>query len=127
MHNINKDITNRSDISRIISVFYSSLMKDPIVKHFFTEVRKINLDDHIPVIVDFWENILFQTGAYKANAMAKHFQLNDDSPITGEHFERWLSLFNKAIDNNFQGEKAEQAKMRASQIARLMAHQMSHR
>jgi hemoglobin len=127
MKPIKEDIENRKDIDKIVRHFYSMLMTDPLVKHFFIEVRHIDLDEHIPVIVDFWENILFHTGAYKANAMEKHFKLHDDSPIKQSHFDQWLTLFIEAVDKDFSGEIADKAKLRAQQVAGLMAHQMKHR
>jgi hemoglobin len=122
-----RDISDRADLSLLIKNFYMLLMTDPIVKHFFIEVRVIDLEEHIPRIVNFWDNLLFQTGAYKANAMEKHFQLHDDSAIKQIHFDQWLQLFKKSVDSEFEGEKAELAKLRAEQVAGLMAHQMSHR
>ncbi|MEJ7676618.1 MAG: hypothetical protein WKG06_01825 [Segetibacter sp.] len=35
-------------------------------------------------------------------------------------FERWLQLFNKTVDDLFEGEKAELAKQRALSIATVM-------
>ena len=118
-----RDIQTRDDIYLIIETFYRNLMGDPGVKHFFTEVRSLNLEEHIPVIVDFWENIIFQTGSYKDNAMAKHYALHDASPIQNRHFEIWLQLFNESVDH-FSGINADLAKERASQIAQLMAYKI---
>lgn len=123
--NHKNDIANKADITQIISLFYEKLMIDPLVKHFFIDVRVIDLEEHIPVIVNFWDNIIFQTGAYKANAMHKHFELNDDSPITPAHFERWLALFYSSIDYQFSGPNANLAKERAAQVALLMQHKIN--
>lgn len=121
------DIAGREDLIDLVRDFYNELMHDDILKHFFTEIRLIDLKTHIPVIADFWDNILFHTGAYKANAMEKHFILHDESPITKEHFDQWVKLFHKSVDAHFTGAKADMAKQRAKQIADLMAYQISHR
>lgn len=120
-----KDISSKEDITIIITSFYDKLMVDPAVKHFFIEARHIKLEEHIPVIVNFWDNIIFQTGAYKANAMHKHFELHDDSPLKKEHFERWLKLFFISIDDQFAGPNCDLAKERANQVALLMEHKIN--
>ena len=48
--------------------------------------------------------------------MPKHLQL----PVEQRHFDRWLSLFNETLDALFAGEVAENAKLRAASIARIM-------
>jgi hemoglobin len=50
-----KDITTRSDLEKVVDVFYEKIKLDEILKHMFTNVhwRK-----HLPVMYDFWENVL---------------------------------------------------------------------
>lgn len=40
-------------------------------------------------------------------------------PVTKKHFERWLGLFHTTIDELFEGEKAGEAKWRASKMAEM--------
>jgi hemoglobin len=122
-----KDIENRQDIELIIIDFYHNLMKDPLIGHFFKTVRTLDLKKHIPLIVDFWENILFQTGSYRRNAMHKHFELHDDSPILKEHFTRWLLLFEQSTRKHFKGPMCNLAFERAKQIAGLMKYKIETR
>jgi len=48
-----KDIDNREDIDLLMNVFYGKLLKDDSINYIFTDVIKINIKTHIPVIADF--------------------------------------------------------------------------
>ena len=119
-----KDISNRADIDFLITSFYEKLMVDDLISHFFTDVVKIDLASHIPVIADFWENILLDAMVYKRNAMTPHLAMAEKSHIEHAHFERWLALFHQTIDANFEGEKANLAIERSKSIALLMEHKV---
>ena len=57
---------------------------------------------------------------YKGNPLVKHLKL----PIEQKHFNRWLELFRETVTENFKGEKAEEAKMRAQSIADIFQYKM---
>ncbi len=40
-------------------------------------------------------------------------------PVNQTHFARWLQLFYKTLQENFEGFLAEEAKLRAANIARI--------
>ena len=115
-----KDITSRRDIEFLMQVFYKSAFDSPVIGIFFTEIAKINLEEHIPEITTFWEQQLFRTGGYKKNVIQIHKNLNDIKGLEKNHFETWLSLFRIAVDDNFKGEKAELIKTRALSIATVI-------
>ncbi len=69
---------------------------------------------------DFWETTLFHTAAYKGNPMQVHKALNEKLALQKEHFDVWLSLFKKTVDELFVGTIAELAKQRAQSIAMVM-------
>lgn len=71
-------------------------------------------------MVDFWSNLLFQTGRYKGRPFRKHLPL----PIQKGDFIRWLSLFEATVDDHFEGEKANYAKEMAAKIASAFALRM---
>lgn len=114
------DIRKREDIDRLMRNFYEKLLNDPDMAPIFEKVVAKGLDHHFDVLVDFWDNILFFTGAYKNNAMVKHIELNEWYPLRKVHFEKWLSFFKSSVDQLFEGAKATLAKERADQIATLM-------
>jgi len=119
------DINTREDIFLLISQFYHKLLNEVTLKHFFEEiVQEQKLDQHIEIIVDFWEDILLNTVKYGRNAMKPHLELNQKHRFKTQHFETWLSHFNTTIDSNFEGKNVELAKTRALSIATVMRIKM---
>ncbi|WP_111709454.1 group III truncated hemoglobin [Lutibacter citreus] len=121
-----KDIENREDIYLLVKTFYIKLMKDELVRHFFVNFENPKqLEIHLQVLVDFWDNVLFYSGGYRKNAMAPHLKLHQEKPFKVEHFKCWLSAFNKTVDELFEGEMAHTAKSRALSIATVMELKIS--
>jgi hemoglobin len=117
------DIESREDIDRLMQVFYRRAMTDDRIGRIFTDVARLDLEKHLPIIGDFWEAIIFGTRDYAArgrNPLKVHGDLNLKFPLVSAHFERWLSIFEMTVDDLFAGERADFAKMRAAAIARRM-------
>src|SRR3954452_739843 len=109
-----KDIENRRDIDLLMDKFYARAMFDDKIGYIFTDVAKLDLEHHLPIIGDFWETMLFRTGDYSRhgrNPLQVHGELARRTPLLPEHFERWLEIFNKSTDELFAGETAEFIKM----------------
>jgi hemoglobin len=115
-----KDIENREDLLLLVTDFYKKLLADDSISYLFTEVAKIDLEHHLPVLVDFWDSVLFQSDTYHKNAMQPHLSLHHQSPLKDNHFETWLRYFKETTDELFEGEKAFQAKERATSIATII-------
>lgn len=117
------DIRNRKDIDLLMRAFYSKAISDDVIGYIFTDVAKLDLEHHLPIIGDFWETIVFQTGAYSKhgrNPLEVHGRLNAKSPLLPVHFERWLIIFTATTDELFVGERADFIKLRAQAIANRM-------
>lgn len=117
---MSRDIENREDLLLLVKRFYNKLLADASISYLFTEIAKINLEHHLPVLVDFWDSILFQSDTYQKNAMQPHLALHQQSPLQKQHFETWLLHFKESVDELFEGEKAFLAKERALSIATVM-------
>ncbi len=115
-----KDIESRNDIELLINSFYHKVKKDEHIRHFFTEVVNVNWEKHLPVMYNFWENIIFHTGTYTGNPMELHLHLHQLSPLKTSDFEQWIKLFTTTVDELFKGSNAEQVKQRALSIATVM-------
>ncbi|AWI25592.1 group III truncated hemoglobin [Flavobacterium pallidum] len=115
-----KDIENRADLDLLMGAFYSELLRDPAVNYVFTDVARINLTAHLPLIVDFWEQMLFNTHTYKSNVFEIHKNLHLKSALEKDHFSTWLNHLNRTTDSHFQGEKAEKVKTSALSIVTIM-------
>lgn len=121
-----KDIKNRADIEKLVSLFYAKVKGDTSISYFFNDVAKVNWETHLPKMCDFFENILFYTGNYEGNPMLAHEELHKKSEVRGEHFYRWNTLFDATVDELFAGEKAKEIKQRSINIAAAMM-QKAHR
>lgn len=115
-----RDIESREDLHVLMEKFYTKLLNDEVIAYIFTDVAKIDLTHHLPVLVDFWEMVLFDASTYKKNAIQPHLALHQQSRFRKEHFETWLKHFNATVDELFEGERAFAAKQKAQSIAAIM-------
>jgi hemoglobin len=120
------DIENRDHIEQLMRAFYAKAIPDAIIGHYFTQVIQMDLEKHLPVIVDFWETVLFGVAKYKSNAIAIHQHLHEKSAFEDKHFTQWVKLFQSTVDELFEGEKAELAKQRALSIATVIKVKTIH-
>ncbi|HQE33296.1 MAG TPA: group III truncated hemoglobin [Flavobacterium alvei] len=120
------DIKDRADIEQLVAIFYGKIKEDASISYFFNEVAKVNWDEHLPKMCDFFENILFFSGNYEGNPMVAHEDLHKKSEVRGEHFNHWNALFDATVDELFEGKKAEEIKQRSVNIAAAMM-QKAHR
>jgi hemoglobin len=116
------DIETRADLELLLTEFYKIATVDAEIGHHFAD---LDLATHLPVIVDFWEKVMFGKQVYFGNPLFVHQKLNEKSPLELEHFRRWVEIFSQTIDNFFAGETAENAKLRAKMIAHSL-HQRIH-
>ena len=121
-----EDIENRKDVEFLVNEFYAKVLKDKKIGYFFNEIAHIDWSKHFPIMYDFWETILFDTMKYKGNPMTKHIVLSKKEPMTSEHFERWLLLWNQTVNENFKGNRASEAIKRAKMIAELMKYKTAN-
>ena len=120
-----QDILDKKDIESLIDKFYKKVIADEIIGYFFTSVITLSWGKHIPIMISFWDTILFGTQSYKGNPMTKHIALSKLSPIENAHFERWMTLWKETINENFYGEKAQEAIDRAQTIALTMQYKIN--
>jgi len=115
-----EDIKNDEDIKVFVHSFYDKVGKDKRLGYVFNDYADVNWNEHLPKMVDFWSNVLFRTGRYNGHAFRNHLPL----PIQLGDFDRWLGLFEKTIDEYFEGPKAEQAKEMANRVAASFASRL---
>lgn len=119
------DITGVADLMVLLSDFYGRAMADEHLGPIFVDVAGMDLDEHLPVICDFWATVLFRTGQYKRNTLHPHLRVNALAPLTPCLFHRWLELWTATIDERFRGPNAEYAKVQAGRIAGSMSRRMA--
>lgn len=109
-----KLLESREDIVLLVNSFYDKVRKDGLIGPIFTDVAKVNWDEHLPKLQNFWSDLLLGEDTYRGHPFPPHMRLN----LKPAHFEQWLRLFVETVDEYFIGLKAEEAKARALRIAR---------
>jgi hemoglobin len=120
------DIQSRDDIVQVVNAFYEKAKQDELLGPIFTEKAKVDWEEHLPVMYDFWENVVFYTGNYGGNPMRIHQQLHQKITLTKKDFDKWLNLFFSTVDFLYEGEHAELIKQRAQSIATVMQIKILH-
>ena len=115
-----RDIETREDLLMLLNKFYEELLKYESISYIFTDVARVDMQKHLPVIVDFWEMVLFGTPTYNKNAIQPHIILHQKSKFEKHHFDTWLRHFGRTVDELFEGDIAFMAKQRAKSIATIM-------
>lgn len=114
------DIQNQDDLYLLVDEFYKKLLSDNSISYIFTDVVKIKLEEHLPILVTFWSQAILGTGGYTNNLTQIHLDVNTKEYLSPELFKIWLHHFYNAVDENFKGQKAEQIKTQALSISTIM-------
>lgn len=114
------DIQNQEDLHLLVDEFYKKLLADHSISYIFTDVVKIKLEEHLPILVTFWSQAILGTGGYTNNLTQIHLDVSAKEYLSPELFKIWLHHFYTSVDENFKGEKAEQIKTQALSIATIM-------
>lgn len=117
-----KDIKEFDDIKLMVDTFYEYVREDKLLEPFFNERIGNNWSRHLEKMYQFWQTVLLHVQAYSGSPFLPHATL----PIDKNHFDRWLSLFKKTIIENFEGEVANDAIQRASNMAQMFQFKIDH-
>jgi truncated hemoglobin YjbI len=107
------DLQDRADVAALVEAFYRRAVVDPLIGPIFTEVARIDLEHHLPILTDFWETVLLGAGRYRRDVLGLHAALDRRAPLRAQHFERWLELWMSTVDELFAGPVADRAKAEA--------------
>ena len=121
-----KDIQTRNDIQTLMESFYNKALTDELIGFFFTEVAPLDMETHMPLIVDFWETVVFGVAKYKGNVFQVHQHIHQLSAFKTEDFTRWVLLFQQTVNELFTGSNAEMIKQKAESIATVMRIKLLH-
>ena len=115
-----KDIQTPEEIYIVVDEFYKKLLADEKISYIFTDVVKIKLEEHLPILVTFWSQAILGTGGYVNNLTQIHLDVNAKSYLSKELFDIWLTHFEAAIDENFEGFNCERMKNQAYNLSTIM-------
>lgn len=111
------DLTGRADLEVLLRDFYRRAFADDLLRHVFVDVVHMDLGEHLPRIVAFWQKVLFDVGGYDGRVMAVHRDVHQQVALTEAHFTRWLELWRESLDAHFAGPVTEQADIHARRMA----------
>lgn len=114
------DITNQDDLYLLVDEFYKKLLADERISYIFTDVVKVKILEHLPILVTFWSQAILGTGGYFKNLTQIHLDIDKKEHLTPELFNTWLDHFYATVDEHFKGNNAEKIKTQALSIATVM-------
>jgi hemoglobin len=120
-----QDIQDRADVEMLVNSFYGKVKADALLSPIFN-LSEADWQRHLPRMYDFWDNWLFQTGAYRGGMMAVHVETNEKHRLSDELFDRWLKLFAESVDSLFVGERAEFVKEKAILNGQIMGAKLNY-
>ena len=119
------DIEDRADVERLVRAFYGKAMEDELIGWIFTDVAKLDLDEHVPVVTSFWETVLLGNQSYFGGAFGVHAKLHEKAELKQAHFERWLVLWCRTVDELYDGERAAMAKVHGLRVATAFSSRLA--
>ena len=114
------DITNQDDLYLLVDEFYKKLLSDISINYIFTDIVKVHIESHLPILVTFWSQAILGTGGYTNNLTQIHFDINAKEYLSPALFKIWLNHFFTSVDTFFAGENSEKIKTQALNIATVM-------
>ena len=136
MHSAQPDLDSRPRIELFVDLFYQRLLADEQLSPLFLDVARVDLEQHLPHIKDYWCKLLLGESGYRRHTMQIHRQLHGRRslttadlagavwtvswPVARLDFQRWLGHFHATLDENFQGPYTEKARRIAIAIAANM-------
>lgn len=58
-----KDIQNDQDVEHLVYSFYEKVCDGDRLGYIFNKVAQVDWNEHLPQMIPFWSNFLFQTGS----------------------------------------------------------------
>lgn len=115
-----KEIHTIEEIRSLVDSFYAKVREDDLLSCIFDGVIQDRWPEHLEIMYRFWQTLLLDAHTYSGSPFAPHARL----PLQAVHFERWLLLFEQTVDEQFTGERAQEAKWRAQKMAAMFAHRI---
>ncbi|GAB3242042.1 group III truncated hemoglobin [Hymenobacter seoulensis] len=120
MDSTRPDIQTEADVQLLVDTFYHKVNQDELLAPVFNGFAQVDWARHLPIMYDFWSSILLGTGRYRGRPFQKHLPL----PVEAAHFQRWLTLFDATVTELFAGPTADEAQLRALNIATVFEHRL---
>lgn len=106
----------KNHIEQLVIHFYQRISEDELLGPIFNDVAQVDWEHHIPLLCQFWNSIMLKTSEYHGNAYMKHVLLGKQVAVQGEHFNRWLTLFQQEAEKYLPAQAAAKIVQRAELI-----------
>lgn len=117
-----RTIESQEDLGLLVREFYGRVRQDHLIGPIFEKAIGSHWDEHLKKIENFWATLLLGTESYHGRPFPPHLPLG----LEVSHFEKWLELFFRTTDDLFEGQKADEIKMRALNIGRNFLANIRH-
>jgi hemoglobin len=118
------DIFDRDDIELLVTNFYRDAAMDDLLGPVFRAAH-VDWSAHVSTLIEFWAWQLLGEPGYEGQPLLAHEPVNTRTPLSHEHYERWVQLFCDTVDESFRGTRAEVAKVRGRKMAAAMERLLS--
>ena len=119
---IQTDITTLDDIKLLVDTFYAKVQKDDFIGPIFNQKIGNRWPEHLEKMYRFWQTILLEVHTYSGSPFPPHKHL----PVDKVHFDRWMEIFIATVDSLFTGTIAEEAKLRAKNMAEMFNYKINY-
>ncbi len=91
-------------ISNLVESFYGAIRSDALLGPIFQSHVK-DWTPHLARMKDFWASVTLESGRFRGNPMLKHIAIGG---LDSLHFDRWLVLWNRTLDDIVPNDAAAQ-------------------
>ncbi len=116
------DILTLDDVKLLVDTFYNKVAEDEMLAPIFIGRLGDNWLPHLQKMYTFWQTVLLEEYTYNGAPFPPHARL----PVDESHFNQWLNLFAQTIDALFMGDKANEAKWRATKMVQMFQHKIAY-
>ena len=119
-----QDLDSRSEIHDLVVRFYREVALDDLLGPLFEEVAEVDWTTHIPKLINFWCRVLLGEPGYDGWFLGAHQRVDAQERFEPVFFDRWLVLFVGAVDAEWTGPLADEAKKHAHRMAMVLARRL---
>jgi len=118
------DLDSPEEIAEMVRRFYQDVAQDDLLGPLFNDVAQVDWSEHLPKLTLFWCRALLGLEGYVGNPFRAHALVNERSPFTLAHFERWLELFHDTVELGWVGPNVDRALALAHNVAAVHSGQL---
>ena len=117
------DIQSAHDVQALVDAFYQKANHDELLAPAFRAAAHVYWPRHLTSFYEFWSTeLLTARPTSTPRPVPTHLAL----PRSSSHHNRWLQLFDAAVEERFAGRRAGRAKSVARQVAAALVEGMPH-